>query len=234
MHLDFVASSYKIHRDARWGHSWCFPRTTPARRNHRLCNCQDNNKCLDSNLQSGAMENLLAKHSGWRKLKNLNHDRFQKWEGQGKVWKPDGNGIDGNNAAQGYLDVCHSCCYGDTKTGGLCHLMMPGKKITHKTQKMRSAIRFSTCINWEMKDIGYRALWRQPKDALHSLQGQSYHSSKQRTLKLHELHFLWCDLVRLSGWKSPAQILVHPFPLSGFRGLGLFFELHQIQPFYLN
>lgn len=101
------------------------------------------------------MDNFLAKHSGWRKLKNLIHDRFQKWEGQEKVWKPDGIGIDGNNAAEGYLDVCHSsCCYGDTKTNGLCHLMMPGKKTTHKTQKMHFAIRYLTCMNWE--DERYR------------------------------------------------------------------------------
>jgi hypothetical protein len=33
---------------------------------------------LDSNLQCGAMENLLGKDSGCRKLKNLIHDRFQE------------------------------------------------------------------------------------------------------------------------------------------------------------
>lgn len=74
-----------------------------------------------------------------------------------------------------------------------------------------------------MKDIGYSALWRQPKEGLHSLQGQSYYSSKQRTT---EVAPGTCSLMRSGAVEEyPAQILVHPLPLSGFRGLGLFFRV---------
>ena len=77
-----------------------------------------------------------------------------------------------------------------------------------------------------MKNVGYRALWRQPKDALHSLQGQSYHSSKQR---ITEVARVACSLMRSGAIERLKNIQLKFWsillPPSGFRGLGLFFRV---------